>query len=347
MKSLSVNKDGELAVVDVPMPAIDDCKALVKVEACGVCNGTDSKLVHGTFKNWHDYPALLGHEAVGRVVEKGSLVTAFDIGDLVLLPFVDGPTGGYHSAWGGYSEYAVVGDWEAMAKWGRGPGTPGFSEGHYAQTKIPRGMDPVSATMIITFREVLSAMRRFGMKENQSLVVFGAGPVGLSFTKFAKLLGMGPVIVFDIAKEKLDEAITAGADFAYNSVDTDVQEAVLRTCPDGADFVLDAVGMNALINQAMPLVKYNGKICCYGISPKLDMQLDWSEAPYNWTLQFIQFPLKIEERDAHAQIMNWMATGVLKAEDFISHVIDFDDIYEAFKMIEEKRTGKKTVIRFK
>jgi len=346
MKSLCVHNDGRLEIVEVPMPVFDACKALVKIEACGVCNGTDIKLVHRNFKNWNDYPALLGHEAVGRVLEKGKNVTAFDIGDLVMLPFVDGPTGGYYSAWGGYSEYGVVGDWKAMERHGKGPGTSYFSEGHYAQTKIPAGFDPVGATMIVTFREVLSAMKRFGMKENQSIVIYGAGPVGLCFATFAKLLGMGPVISCDIVDMKLGEARAAGADLALNSLTDNVKDAVRSLCPNGVDYVVDAVGINSLINQAMELITYNGKICGYGISPKLDMQLDWSKAPYNWTLQFIQWPLKLEELEAHTQIINWMESGVLHAENFISHVIDFENIQEAFQMIEEKRTDKKTVIRF-
>ena len=346
MKSFAVDAKGSLSIVEVPMPTLDDCTALVKIEACGVCNGTDSKLVHGTFKNWHAYPTLLGHEAVGRVVEKGRLVTAFEVGDLVMLPFVDGPTGGYHSSWGGYSEYGTVGDWKAMQQAGRGPGTPGFSEGSYAQTKVPAGIDPVDATMIVTFREVLSAMKRFGMKENRSLVVFGAGPVGLCFTKFAKLIGMDPVITLDITSQKLADAEGMGADFVFNSLEADVTGDIRRILPDGADFVVDAVGMNALINKAMELVKYNGTICCYGISPKLDMQLDWSSAPYNWTLQFIQFPLKMEELEADSQILYWMQSGVLRAADFISDILPFEQIHEAFRMIEERRTNKKTVIRF-
>ena len=51
MKSFAVDAKGSLSIVEVPMPTLDDCTALVKIEACGVCNGTDSKLVHGTFKN--------------------------------------------------------------------------------------------------------------------------------------------------------------------------------------------------------------------------------------------------------------------------------------------------------
>ncbi|WP_320987410.1 zinc-binding dehydrogenase, partial [Hungatella sp.] len=116
---------------------------------------------------------------------------------------------------------------------------------------------------------------------------------------------------------------------------------------DGVDYVVDAVGVNALINQAMGLVKYNGKICCYGISPELSMKLDWSSAPYNWTLQFVQWPSKREEGEAHSQIMAWINQGVLDPMDFISDVIPFERITDAFELIEAKKPDtKKIVVRF-
>ena len=189
---------------------------------------------------------------------------------------------------------------KAMAEGGKGPGTPDFPEGSMAQQIVPPDIDPVQAAMIVTFREVLSAIKRFGFSENKSLVVYGAGPVGLCFIRFAKLLGMDPVIAFDIVDEKLDEAFRMGADYCFNSTRVNAVEETRKLCRDGVDFVVDAVGLNQLINQAMEMVKYNGKICCYGISPKLNMELDWSRAPYNWTLQFVQWPSKLEESEAHA-----------------------------------------------
>ena len=95
------------------------------------------------------------------------------------------------------------------------------------------------------------------------------------------------------------------------------------------------------------MVKYNGKICCYGISPKLGMELDWSKAPYNWTLQFVQWPSKKEESEAHTQIISWIKMGVIRMEDFISDVIPFENVLEAFKMVEERKARKKIVIEFK
>lgn len=346
MKSLVVSDDGSLSIVEVPIPEYDDYKALVKMEACGVCNGTDIKLIHRNFKGFDSYPAILGHEGVGRVVEKGKKVTNLEIGDLVLLPFLEGTTGPYYSGWGAYSEYAVVGDLKAMTQGGKGPGTTGFSEAYYAQQALPKGFDAVGASMIITFREVHSAIKRFGFKENSSLVVFGAGPVGLCFIKFAKLLGLGPIIVFDIKEEKLQQAGTMGADYVFNSLNVDVKEKVLEICNEGVDFVVDAVGINQLINQAMELVKYNGKICCYGISPKLSMELDWSKAPYNWSLQFVQWPSKYDEAEAHKIIINWMEMGILNPYDFISDVVPFDDILGAFKKVEDRTVSKKMVIKF-
>ena len=349
MKGLVVEQDGSLAVREMPMPAFNDCQALVKMRSCGVCNGTDGKIIHQKFKGVDQYPLVLGHEGVGEVVQVGGKVISYKVGDLVLLPFLEGMCGPYHSSWGAFAEYAVVGDCAAYIRNGMGPGTPQFSEGYYAQTVVAEKgkIDAVSASMIVTFREVLSAIRRFGMQPNQSVIIFGAGPVGLCFTRFCKLLGLGTVITVDISPEKVEAARNMGADHAFNSKACDVDAAVREVLPGGADFVVDAVGVSAILNQAMGLIADHGHICCYGISPNQSMNLDWSAAPYNWVLDFVQMPLKKEEADAHAQIMAWLDMGVLDPWDFISHVIPFADILDAFALVEQKKSDlKKIVVRF-
>ncbi len=348
MKSLAVTKDLKLEVVEVPMPECEDNKVLVKTLACGVCNGTDTKILHGKFKNidTSEYPCLLGHEGIGEVVKVGKNVTGFEVGDKIMLPFIENPPVGYSSYWGAYSEYAICGDWKAMANNGRGPGSDGFGEFYYTQSKLPRDIDPVDATMIITFREVLAAAKKFGFGPGKSVAIFGAGPVGLSFVKFAKILGMAPIILFDIVDEKLEEAKKAGADYAFNSMNADPAQMVRELCKDGVDFSLDAVGINALINEGMKLIKDGGTICVYGISPNLSVELDWSKAPYNWKLNFQQFPDKVEEAAAHNEIMNWISLGLINPRDFISHVIEFKDILSAFDIIEKKQPCKKIVIKY-
>lgn len=349
MKALCVDYNKKLSVCEVDKPTYGECQALVKTLSCGVCNGTDMKLIHGNFKNMERYPMLLGHEAVGRVVAVGSKVTSYSIGDTVLLPFLYADTNGYSAGWGSYSEYGIVGDAAAFIANGMGPGTKEFDDSYLAQTVIhpEEGVDAVDAAMIITFREVLSAIRRFGFQPNQDVVIFGAGPVGLCFTKFAKLLGLRTVITIDVMDDKIAAAKQMGADFILNSVKVDVNAEIRRILPDGADYVVDAVGINALLNQGMELVKHNGKVCGYGISPKSGMDLDWSHAPYNWSLHFVQFPLKGEEALAHSQIMAWIHSGALNPSDFISDVIDFDRILDAFALVEARQPStKKIIIRY-
>ncbi len=342
MRTLVVLEDGSLEVRRIPVPSITPKQALVRTISCGICNGTDAKLIHRRFKGVgpDQYPLMLGHEAVGEVIRLGSEVKGYKIGDRVLLPFVDPDPAlypGLGSAWGAYSEYAVVHDAAAYEE-GEAP------ECAYGQTVLPEEVDPVDAAMIVTLREVLSSIKRFGIKEGSSVAVFGCGPVGLTFIRFMSLLGVHPLIAFDVKDEKIGEALANGADFAFNSRTVDPKEKIREICPDGVQYVLDAVGMLPLINQAMEFICDQGKICCYGISPDCSMQLDWEKAPYNWQLQFQQFPSKVEEGAATGQVMQWIRDGVIDLKDYISDYFDFDNILDAFEKLERREISKKGII---
>ncbi len=343
MKTLIVTENGKLEVHEVEKPRIHSKQALVKMICCGICNGTDAKLIHKNFKGFgaDKYPLMLGHEGVGEVVEVGEDVKGFHVGDKVLLPFVNADKERYgtlESGWGAFSEYGVVDDLEAY-------GPAGAPECAYGQTKLPDDIDPVDGCMIITLREVLSSIKRFGIQANQSVAVFGCGPVGLTFIRFMSLLGVSPIIAFDIVPEKLSEAKKAGADYIFDSRE-DVREHVRSICPEGADYMLDAVGISALINQGMELIRDGGKICCYGISPNLGMDLDWSKAPYNWQLQFQQFPSKIEEGEVTNQILAWIRTGGIDLKDYISDYFQFEDVLDAFQKLDQKQIAKKGIVVF-
>lgn len=349
MKALIAGQNENLFIEEIPIPEPSACQALVRLQACGVCAGTDSKLISHHFKLFDTYPAVLGHEGVGEIVALGKDVTGLHLGDHVLLPFQEGMNGPYYSGWGAYAEYAVVHDVEALRQHGLVPGMAEFPEGALAQTvlSLELAADPVGCTMIVTFREVLSAIRRFGMRPNDPVVVFGAGPVGLCFIRFLRLLGVGPVIAIDLSKEKAAQALRMGADAALNSSACDLPSELHRLLPGGAAYVVDAVGSPAIIQQALGLIRPGGSICCYGISPRSRMELDWSDAPYNWSLIFQQWPSKREEGEAHRQVAAWIAAGALNPRDFISHTFDLDHALEAFELIAQRRPDtKKIVITF-
>lgn len=346
MKTLIVNKDGKLSVEECSMPKYNDCQALVKTLSCGVCNGTDGKLIHRTFKGFEQdvYPVMLGHEGVGRVIEIGKKVTSYKVGDIVLLPFA-GPLDEYTCGWGSFSEYGVVCDKEAYIANGVSLDSPDFPECAYAQNVIPSHIDTTDASMIITLREVLSSIKRFKIEPNDSVVVFGCGPVGLTFIKFLRMLGVHPIIALDIVDNKLEEAKKRGATYTFNSKDN-FEKKILDICKGGVKYVIDAVGVSAIINQSMPLLKDQGAICCYGISANLNFDINWSRAPYNWKLHFQQFPSKKEESEAHEQVMAYIESGVIDLKDYISDVVDFDHILDAFEKLERKEIAKKCIIKY-
>ena len=350
MKTLISDKNGMLSIGEAAKPVIGEYQALIKMIACGMCNGTDTKLIHGGFKGYSykneaDYPMMLGHEGVGQVVEVGAKVSGYKVGDIVLLPFVD-PVDGLNSAWGGYSEYGVVFDAKALTEAGYAVGSEQFPECAFAQSVVPSDIDPVDAVLIITFREVLSSIKTFGIDANQSVVIFGCGPVGMTFIRMMSLLGVNPIIAFDIDDSKLKAAIANGADYAYNSNIVDVNKCVRDICPDGVDKVVDAVGVLEIINQGFGLIKDRGSICCYGISYKSNMELDWTDAPYNWNICFQQMPSKVEEGEAYAQVLSWLRNGAISLKDYISDYAEFKDIIEAFNRLEKGEIKLKCIITY-
>jgi len=348
MKALIVDNKGGLKIGEAEKPVPGEYQALVEMIACGMCNGTDTKLIHGGFKGFtyeKDYPLILGHEGIGRVVQIGEKVTGYKIGDIVMLPF-NYAAGGLNSGFGGYAEYGVVYDKKALTESGFAVGSEVFPDCSFAQGVVPPDIDPVDAVLMITFREVLSSIKTFGIDANQSVVIFGCGPVGVTFIRMMSLLGVYPIIAFDIDDSKLDAAIANGADCVFNNKKVDVKSKVREICPDGVDNVVDAVGVLELINTGFGLIRDRGKICCYGISADNDMKLDWSDAPYNWNICFQQMPRKIEEGESDTQVLSWIRNGAIKLKDYISEYAVFEDIVDAFDRLERGDIKLKCIIKF-
>lgn len=340
MKALVVEKDGLLSFREVNMPRIGEYEALVKTIACGMC-GSDIKILHRTFKGIpeSDYPVIIGHEAVGEVIETGSKVTSYKVGDKVLISSCPPDKENYpglNFAWGGMTEYGAVID----------PKMPGAPDPAFAMTVLEDDLDPVDSVMIITFREVLSSIRYFGIKPEDSIVVFGCGPVGLTFIKFLSMLGIKNIIACDILPEKLEQAGHYGATYLINSKERDVRKEVRDIFPQGVDYVLDAAGVPSILNQGMGLIRDRGTVLCYGVPEKQEVTIDFSQADYNWRVVYQQMPRKREEGAAHAQIIGWMRSGQLDIKEFISDYFSFDQAVEAYEALVSHKVLKKGIVVF-
>jgi len=339
MRALVVEKDGTMDIREVKKPTPGPKEALVKTIACGMC-GTDIKLIHNSFKGFLDssYPLILGHEGVGEVVEVGGAVKGLKPGDRVLLPFVEAYPG-MGSGYGALSEFAIVQD---VLAWPDGE-APDVA---YAQTILPTDLDPVDATTFITYREVLSTIRYFGIKPEDSVVVFGCGPVGQTFIKFLSLLGLKNIVAIDLVDDKVREATRHGATMALNAKCCDITTEIRTLYPNGVQHVLDAVGLPLVANQAMELLADRGNVLCYGVLAKNEITIDFSKASYNWNFICQQMPDKKEEGNAHQQILDWIREGKLVMKDSISDYFQFDDAVMAYNKLLAGEILKKGIVRF-
>lgn len=329
MKGLVVREAGMLKLVhDIPEPVMGPYEALVEVDACGICNGTDLKMIDGHFKGQNPFPFVLGHESCGRVVQVGEKVKKFKVGDRVIRAKLRN-TPQYYTGYGAFSELALVADYQAMVA----DGMTNVLPNHLAEQVVPASIDPAKALMIITLKEVYSALKRFGVTKDSSVVVNGCGPVGQTMVKFCKVIGVKNLIATDIDDVRLAAGKKMGADIPVNPNKTPLANVVRETFPEGVDIFLDAVGNNQLINQGLDLVKFNGKVAVYGISPQYKAMIDWERAPYNWVLQFIQLPTFQEEAAVHDEVVNMVLDSSIDLDDFVSHVMPVEDYERGFDLV--------------
>jgi threonine dehydrogenase-like Zn-dependent dehydrogenase len=344
MYSVAVTKPGVLKIVELPKPEAGPYDIIVKTEASFICNATDRKVIDGHFPGmgFENYPLLLGHESVGIVEQTGPRVTSFKPGDRAIGGLLLSPPGGvYGSGWGGHSEYILMRDHLAMVADGTADEEHGWDEGLQIMKKVPTDIPIEAAALLCTWREVYAGMfTDFNLKEGDNIVVFGAGPVGLSFVRFAKLKGLGRVISIDPLAVKRDKALAMGADKVYAPDDPAIAGLV------EFDAVIDAVGHENIINAALPMVRMGGSICVYGVVGSSSITLNKDAGPYNFNLLIHQWPTRHAEAAAHEPLIEWVRAGKLNHEDFVTAVFPVDKIVDAVEAVK-RPDSIKTMLRFR
>ena len=166
----------------------------------------------------------------------------------------------------------------------------------------------------------------------KKVIVVGSGPVGLSFVKLGKLFGLGQIDIVDMLPAKLEVARRMGADNGYTPAEISTPEFI-AAAGRSYDAVIDAVGLDVVVNSVLPLVKMGGDVCVYGVMTK-NPTFDLSKAPYNFDLHMHQWPTRSEEKAAMTTLAQWIEEGTLSASDFITHRFKIEEIEEAFAAVK-------------
>lgn len=346
MRALAVVKPNELKLVDIPMPKYDDYQALVKTEVNFFCNSTDRKIVEGHFPGLTEdrYPLLLGHENTGIVTAVGSKVTTFKPGDRVMCGWHSQPEPPYISFWGGCCEYFVVRDHQAMVADGVADEAHGWTELCQISRKLPPDISAEAGGLLCTWREIYSAFTDFNLKPTDAILVYGVGPVGLSFINFAKNWGFRFVACVAPVSPKLEVAKRFGLD-AHYTPDSDYVDRFLKDAGGKADAVVDAVGSMDIVNKAIGLVRNGGTIGVYGVVTAKSPSLLIETGPLNFNLVFHQEPTRVYESAATEPLCQWIREGKVRVEDYLTGEYSLDEYAEAYAATKLK-SSIKTMIRF-
>ncbi len=345
MRSVAVIEPNKVELVDIPKPTPGPYDAVVKTEVSFLCNATDRKLIGGHFPGFDTYPCLLGHESVGICESIGEKVISFTPGDRIVGGLILEPTDPtYASGWGGFSEYILVRDHQAMLNDGAAEAQHGWDELWQIQKVVPPDISPETAALLCTWREVYAGFSDFNLWDCKEILVFGAGPVGLSFVTFAKHIGITYVGSVDPRPEKRQKAQEMGADEVF-APDAEALAKLVEQRGKPLDAIVDAVGQESIINAALPLVKMAGAVCVYGVVAAPTITLQKHLGPYNFNLLVHQWPTRVWEAAAQEPLCEWIRAGKLRAEDFISAEYPVEQINDA---IATSNTGLaiKTMVRF-
>lgn len=334
MKAAVTHGRGDIAISEAPMPEHGEYRCLCRVLACATCSGTDVKIIDRKLSFEVPYPGIFGHESVGEVIKTGSRARYIRPGDIFLRPtavYPEEKLGEYFSSWGGFAEYGLVTDIRAFRE-----DNPEGEPAPYAkfQQKIPGGIKPGDASMLITLKEAASFIANAGINLYSSVLILGAGPVAKAMCFFSKLNGAQPVALAARRKEPLEWAAEAGADFTADTGRLgDVAEKVKKlTSGKGADFLIDTTGSPELVISLMDSLSARGKAVPYATYPEADSFGRADSARFLFSGP--------SEHLANEYMIYLLQKKFLEPGMFYDRVMPFIRIREGFELLRQRKAKK-------
>jgi L-iditol 2-dehydrogenase len=243
MKALQYAERGVARVAELPVPDIGEDEVLVAARAVGVCH-SDIDLLEGRYIIPFEYPLIPGHEWSGEVVRVGSRVTDLSPGDRVVGECVIGADHFGFSISGAAAEFFI-----AKPSW---------------LHRLPDQLSYTMGALVEPFSVAYYALVRAGSVDaSDTVVVLGAGPVGLAVTAAASAMG-ARVVVVEPSDDRRDAARSLGASHAVSPEDADAALGEL-TGGRGADLVAEASGRPPVMARALERVAFQGRVAYIGI----------------------------------------------------------------------------------
>ncbi len=271
MKAVLLKGPNKVVIEEMSLPKIEHGEILVEMKACGLC-GTDIEKMHGQYTAARP---VLGHEAAGIITEVGKDVDGLEIGDRV-FPHHHTPCHSCHFC--KHSSETMCDSFRmsnldpcGFAEFFR---VPAFNIQQGGVLKLPESVGFEAASLIEPISCCIRGLNRSKISKGDSVLVIGAGPMGLMHLQLLKQLG-AKVLISEINPIRIAYAEKMGAHQIYDAAKMDVPSTVRKdTDGRGVDVALVAAGSPKTIIQALKSVRKGGTVCLFGV-PVVGSILDY------------------------------------------------------------------------
>jgi 2-desacetyl-2-hydroxyethyl bacteriochlorophyllide A dehydrogenase len=309
-------------VGEVPEPEPAQGEVVVGVAAAGLC-GTDIHIYLGEYDG--DYPIIPGHEVVGTIVEVGDGVEDLEAGDRVAF---DPNVPCFECHYCRRMRFNHCLNWQGIGVTQNG----GMAERVVVPAKVVYPLADEMGFDTAIFAEPLSCvawgLRRVKPSLADSVLIFGAGPIGLLMLQSVRRAGATHVVVNDLQPDRLALAMDLGA--SATVVAGDGADSALRAhAPYGFDIVIDATGVPAVAAGCFGHVTRGGKVVLFGVCPE-DAMIEVS--PFDIFRRDItvigSFALNLTLGPA----LELLRSGAVRVDSLVSHRFSLDEFPRALEM---------------
>ena len=336
----------KMIIKEIEVPEVGEKEVLVQLEYVGIC-GSDVHYFHhgncGAYKVNLEEDYMLGHECAGTVVEVGANVKDLKVGDKVALE--PGITCG-QCEFCKAGKYNLCPDVVFLAT----PPVQGCYEEYIAFPenmcfKLPENMTTKEGCLIEPLSVGFHAANQGDVQVGESVVILGAGCIGLVTLLACKAHGAGNIIVADIVDARLEKAKELGATHVINSKEVNALEEIARlTGGKGADKVFETAGSPITIAQTAFAVKRGGTITLVGLSAQEEINYNFAQImDKDATIKSV-----FRYRNIYPKAIEAVSAGAIDVNGIVTHEFDLEHIQEAFEeAINNKTDLVKAVIKIK
>jgi len=332
----------DLRVEDVPVPQIGPGELLIKVLSASIC-GTDLRIFHGNHRMYSPGTVRIpGHEVVGNIVEIGTELSGFALGERVFIAPNQGCghclqcISGNNNLCANYVAVGVTTD-GGFAEYMRVP-AGSIQQGNVI--KVSEAVDPAVAALMEPFACVLRGQNALHIKPGEVVLVIGAGPIGVMHTKLAKVRGAGRVIVSEMMPERAAQAKRMGADRVVNPAEENLQAVLLEESGGrGADAIIVAAPVHAAQESTLALAAIGGRINFFGGLPKDKPTIAFDSNLVHYKELIITGTTACSTNDCWqaAQIVN---AGLIDLSDLVSQRFPLREAVSGFAAAEDRKSLK-------